>query len=130
MKKIIPSLKTSGWTTTPTQKLADALRFALTSEYEQSTVYSGKITSLSHIVNTYQTDKIELVEEMRSVLSRYFTDLFDKAEVDVSVDTNADINYNIYISVTVTEENTTLSLSAVAAVDNGLLKNTLEIINQ
>lgn len=126
----LPSLSGNGWITDPTIMLKTLLTNCLVSDYSQSNIYNGTITSFQYIVARFQHKENELVNELETHLKNYIQKFFIISNISVTVsDRVTDNLFDLYISVTVTHDNKTYSLATVAAVKDGLLSNVLEVLN-
>lgn len=82
MPKSIPSLSSIGWVKSTEEKGDFALSYFITSEYSQSVIYWGNITSLQYLVKEYGNDERTLQTEVSNALSKYLRRYFDD---DISV---------------------------------------------
>jgi len=98
----MPSLSEDGWVDSSI-KIADYLlsHFFL-SDYSQTYLYTGKISSLPWIIQHTQKNILDTVTLTQSTLNDYFKRYFDNVEVEVTEVPNAqDISYaqiSIYLS--------------------------------
>ena len=126
---VVPQLGGAGWISDPAQQLNTMMAYAITSNYSQSTIYKGKVTSIPYILAQYQNNQAELVSHLQSSLTEYFYPVFDSVTVDVSADLPDARRYNIYITIEVTKDSKVYNLAVTAPVDNGVLAKTLVEIN-
>lgn len=78
-----PALSEDSWVN-HSQKIADQL-FAtfFASDYSQSYIYHGKISSLAYILQQTQGDMTSAVSQVRQTLSDYFSRYFNNVVVEV-----------------------------------------------
>jgi hypothetical protein len=129
MSAVIPILGSEGWVTDPQHKLTCMLAHALVSDYSQTTIYAGKVTSLAYIIATHQTDQTEMADVMESTLREYYSRVFLVSDISVMYSDVIDQKYKLYISVSVIANGETYSLSVACDVDNGTLSHVLKIVN-
>jgi len=130
----VPTLSTLGWVDTIEEKGDYALSYFITSEYSQSVLYYGQISSLQWLVKQYSKDEITLENEIRVVLEglmrRYFG---DQTEVEVTVrETNPEENpghLTILFSCIVREGTRSVSLGRRVEFINGKLVKIAKINN-
>lgn len=76
MPTAIPTMSSIGWVSTIEEKGDRAVSYFLTSEYSQSVLYYGNISSLQWLVKTYGHDPIilerEVSEALDGLMARYF----------------------------------------------------------
>ena len=117
---VIPSLG-DGWVEDPVRKINLMFANALVSDYSQTTIYAGKVTSIPYIVATYQTNQATMASELEAALQLYFKNVFSIVDVQVTYDAPIGNKYNLYISINITENQKLFSLAASTAVDKGVL---------
>lgn len=126
---VIPSLSADGWIdkNNPKKMLDTMFAYTLSSNYSQSTVFKGSITSLNYLFASFQNNPPQLVIELEDAYTTYFKRVFDTADVQCAyiMSPNNSSTYTVTISVTVTLNNETFDLATTASVDNGVLKTTL-----
>lgn len=83
----IPSLSTAGWIASVGQKAEYVLGCFITSEFSQSTLFFGNITSLPHLIKEYGKDIDELTLKTKEQLTNIFSRYFDSnVTVNVKID--------------------------------------------
>ena len=82
-KSLFPSLDTDGWVNTSI-KVADYLfsHFFL-SDYSQTAVFNGKVSSFAWILQRHQSDIPQIMSVTQSTLSEYFSKQFSEVEVQI-----------------------------------------------
>lgn len=79
----LPLLSSIGTPATPEALLDYLLAHALASDYSQSTLFYGKVTSIAYIVATYGNRPVVLMDNMREALTRYLEPYFVSLDVTV-----------------------------------------------
>lgn len=129
-KILIPSLSGNGWLTDPQEQLGYMMASVLTSDYSQSTVYADEIVSLPWIVAQNQTHKSIVAEILYDGLVKMFSRVFDTVNCVISTDNGTDVLYELTIDLSVTKNAKGYSLLTAATIENGVLKNTIQNVNQ
>jgi hypothetical protein len=122
---VIPLLGNEGWVVDPSRQLNVMFAHSLVSDANQSVNYKGSITSLMHLIITYQQNPIEMCDAIEAMYIRYFKKVFDTVDVNADYTTNPNSSYQINLSIVVTKNGSSYSLAYTGSVDNGTLTNTL-----
>ena len=133
MSAVLPSLSSAGWVSDPSVLIPNLLAEAMVSDASQSTIYFGEITSIADLVQKYQTNPSEMANRLEGALIKYYSRYYSSgvnASVSVPLPIPTDGKYQINMSVIVTTNGKDYSVSMLANVENGILKNTLKIIDQ
>jgi hypothetical protein len=77
----LPILGSEGWVTDPNLIMTRALAHAYESDYSQSTVGRGNITSIQYVISLWPNNTIRLSAEMENMLKDYFSRWFTDVEV-------------------------------------------------
>lgn len=107
MAKIVPSLSGAGWLTGLTERADEIFANFMSSQYTQSTLYYGRVDSLSWILATYAGDTIRLRTELISRMTIMFEQHFDTATVLVTIttpDNDKPDTININMDITILHE--------------------------
>lgn len=132
MVRPVPTLTSTGWLT-DIAKRADALMsYYLTSEYSQTSIYKGKVTSLTYHVQQHNSNPEKLQSTVESDLRVYFERYFDS--VDLTVTTNLpnpdDPNrVNLQIDVVVYEGEYRYSLGQEIRSANGKVIEIIKLMH-
>ncbi len=132
MPVVLPALSEDGWVS-DAQKVADYLfsHFIL-SDYSQSYLYSGKISSLPYLLQQYGANPTDFNRQLKTTLEQYFSRYFSDVLVDAQVQddpSNPNIQ-NIYLYVSFTDAaGTTYSLGRMIASENTLIKKVVTLSN-
>jgi nucleotide-binding universal stress UspA family protein len=105
----VPSLSASGWVIEIAEKADKLMANFFASDYSQSNIYKGSITSLAYMVREWSKDTYTLSTNMERELFNYLSRYFEEVQVDVSVSEE-----------TVSGQGTVLSIELdVIVVENG-----------
>ncbi len=102
-----PSLSEDGWVTA-SNKVGDRL-FAnfFCSDYSQTYLYLGEVSSLAYLIQHHQGDMVGLLTATRNTLTKYFTRHFNNVVVEVTDSTTVEdpsrAAISIYVKYTDTE---------------------------
>ncbi len=78
-------------------KLDAVYAYFLASEYSQTNIYRGNISSLKYILKNHGTDTSGLTSEMTSVLDTYLKRFFTTVDVFVEVNTDNGVDVSIRV---------------------------------
>ncbi len=70
--KLVPTLSGRGWLRTSAEKADQILSWFYVSDYSQSELFLGNITSFAYLVQRYGSDKNMLVTHTNDTLEAYF----------------------------------------------------------
>ncbi len=84
MTVYVPTLSKAGWSKGLAERLDYILSDFFTSEYSQSYIFSGSISSLPYLMQRYQGDIPGLVAATRTTLEDYLGGYFESVIVDVT----------------------------------------------
>lgn len=136
MPKSIPTLTPKGWVNTIEEKADAALSYFLTSEYSQSVLYEGEISSLPYLIKEYNKDIQELESQTQEALARLMRRYFgeDAADTRVSVVETEEADDNpgavrIRFNCTVQEDGQEYTIARRVEFVDGALKEIQEINN-
>jgi len=85
MKKTLPTLDDTGWLQDPKLLAGKLFKYFKNSQYSQSTIYYGSITSFDKIVKEYYDNDDLLKEELESSLKTLYLRYYDKVDVEVTI---------------------------------------------
>lgn len=129
MKSSIPSLTLDGWIENKTLQMTKLWEYFLASEYSQSNIFFGDISSLKYILAT-SDPKYNLITNLESTLSKLYQRYFDKAIVDVGIDANTELNkYKVYITVTCNDGGKDYKLARELVYSNGKIEKFEELLD-
>ena len=84
-KHLYPDLSVDGWINEPLKVANKLLLDFFTSLHSQSNLFMNNINSYSQLMYMYGDRPQELADNTKSVLSKYFSDMFDSVEVVTSI---------------------------------------------
>lgn len=128
MSTVMPELGSGGWVTDPKAMLTLGFSHVIESDYSQSTIYQGKISSIAYIVAAHQNDPYQLKSEMEQLFDTYYGRYFNTVSTNVQV-INGDHPEGVYdlaIDIEVTQGTQTHKLSVAARLENSKLKNVIK----
>lgn len=121
MGQIVPvsALSLDGWVTSSASKADYLLSHFFLSEYSQTQLYKGNVTSLQYLIQKYQVNPNILERETQATLEGYFSRYFPNVQAEVVCEPNttnsSQINLKIYISIQ-DESGATLSVGRLVDV--------------
>jgi len=133
MGTMVPTLSSIGWIDTIEEKGDHVLSYFITSEYSQSVLYHGKISSLQWLVQRHGKNEVDLEREVNETLEGLMTRYFgDDTEVSVTVserDPEQPGKLTIHFQCIVREGSHSASLGRRVEFLNGKLANIATINN-
>lgn len=98
-KHLYPDLSVDGWINEPLKVANKLLLDFFTSLHSQSNLFMNNINSYSQLIYTYGDKPQELADNTRSVLSKYFSDMFDSVEVITEIIASDTVTKQITIAL-------------------------------
>jgi hypothetical protein len=86
MPTVVPSLSASGWLTEIAERADALMAYYVTSEYSQSYIYEGRVTSLTYHIQQHGMDPMRLESRVTNDLNAYFGRYFSRVELEVRTD--------------------------------------------
>jgi hypothetical protein len=133
MHKPVPSLSANGWLVELTERADALMAYYLTSEYSQSYIYHGAITSLTYHIQQHGQAPDRLEEHVHRDLSRYFRRYFDDVQLEVttSIPDHEDPNrLNLTINAIIIEKGQRYSLGREVRTLNNRVVTVFNLNNQ
>lgn len=128
--KLLPTLSDDGWVSDSRKKADYLLAHFFESDYSQTALYLGNVSSLSWVMQEGNNDMPKTVRLLRDTINDYLSRYFESVETEVSVnEANQPSSYvylNIYIGFTDSEgKEYTLSrlLETIDGKLNKVIKN-------
>lgn len=109
----MPSLSKDGWVTSPIRKADYLFSHLFLSEYSQSYLFSGSITSLPYILAMNETDPAGFSTELENSLNKYFSKYFDNVEITTDIIGSDSRNTEVALYLTFTSDGVQYNLSKV-----------------
>lgn len=126
------SLSTLGLIDNVSLKADRITAYFFVSDFSQTTLMVGKVTSLAAIIQKYGSDELSLRSTLETQLQALYGRYFDTATVNVSTDkpNPADPNrINLTVDVLVTENNVQYSLGREIQIQNGTVLKIIDLNN-
>lgn len=98
-KHLYPDLSVDGWINEPLKVANKLLLDFFTSLHSQSNLFMNNINSYSQLIYMYGDKPQELADNTRSVLSKYFSDMFDSVEVITEIIASDTVTKQITIAL-------------------------------
>lgn len=129
----VPSLSATGWLTEISERADALMAYYITSEWSQSFIYSGLITSLPYHIQQHGQDPNKLQSKVEHDLSNYLERYFDSVELSVRTDIPDDQNpnqINLRIEAVVVSEGVRYSLGREIKTENNRVVSIFKTNNQ
>lgn len=129
MANPVPTLSTAGWVTELSEKADRVMAYFFVSEFSQTALYPGGISSLPYLVATFGETPLKLIEQLQNTMSALLQRYFDQAHVTVDYDIpdpQSPSRYNVTVDATVVEGKYRYSVGKLIST---LDSKVLEIIN-
>lgn len=127
----IGTLGPDGWVTSPVKKFEYAIAHFFASEYSQTHLFKGYISSLPWIVQDTQGDMLRFCSAIESTLTSYLSTMFSNVVVEaaeVATDKQFIGEVRLYVQVT-DSDGTVLNLGKILRTENGLIREIVDIVN-
>lgn len=132
MSVVLPTLTLTGWVYDKNLLIKKVLEYFITSDYSESIIYYGKISSFKYLVKEYGHDKYLLRDNIKSTLENLYKRYFKEVNVDIDVKEDKNNELNIYLELLCYDENNvkyTLSqsfssnINILEAVDKKIIRS-------
>ena len=80
--QVLPTMSTDGWVDSPTVKADRLFAHFLVSEYSQTALYTGNVSSLAYLIQKNKEAPMSTANEIKTALNVYFSRYYDQVEVD------------------------------------------------
>lgn len=91
-----PSLDVDGWTKSSLHVADKMLSDFFLSEYSQTFAFAGTVKSFPWFIQQYESDPLQLISNLQSALSTYFTTQFNDVDVQMNYEKDDTQSINIY----------------------------------
>lgn len=129
----MPTLSYKGWVTNLAEVIDTALAHMFVSDYSQSNLHFGSITSFSWLVANYGTVPSTMANETEVALEKYLSKYADKVEVNVTYNypdnSTSGSEYNLFINLQVWKDGQQYGLSEQLEIIESKFKRIVEAIN-
>lgn len=116
----LPMLTTEGWVVDPKLQLNRIFAHIFLTDYSQSNIYAGKVTSLQYIIAEQGPNTNNIPEKLEKAISTILKRYFDNVEVFVKEKpstSSEDDKYNLTLEAIVYKENVSYDLKTGLVVD-------------
>ncbi len=121
-----PALDEGGWVTSDSKVGDYIFSHFFVSDYSQSQIYHGQISSLPWILQTYQNDIRQAIATVESTLRVYFERYFSNVVVEASqidsTENPGQVIMSIYVSYTDRDGKTVVLGKSLNVMDSKILK--------
>ena len=127
----IGTLGPDGWVTSPMKKFEYAIGHFFASDYSQTHLFKGYISSLPWVVQETQGNMLKFCSLLEKTLTSYLNTMFKNVVVEateVSTDTQFKGEAQLYVQVT-DYDGTDLNLGKILRTENGLIREIVDIVN-
>lgn len=132
MPKKVPSLSASGWLSEISEKADALMAYYITSEYSQSYVYAGAITSLIYHIQSSGRNMSALENAVTNGLGSYLRRYFETVDISVSTnrpDPNDPNRINLSVDCTIMDNGYKYSLGREIRTENNRVIKTFDTVN-
>jgi hypothetical protein len=123
MRSQLPTLTDDGILEDDRLKSVKLFEYFLVSEYSQSTIFFGDISSLKYLIAEYSDDYSTLTNEIQNTLTKLYNRYFDHSDVTCVLKNQDDQTnaFDLFIEIEITNDNKKFKLSkTVSVVDNAI----------
>ncbi|MBH14102.1 MAG: hypothetical protein CMF37_15400 [Leeuwenhoekiella sp.] len=130
-QKVLPTLTVDGFVKTVPQTCDYLLAYFFLSQYSQSNMYYGKISSLAYIIQEHGHDEQTMLLRIQSTLTTLFNRYFDSVEASASIDRDKDnaAQYEIITNLNVRRGNVSYSVGRQVSLINSVVQKIVELNN-
>lgn len=129
----VPTLSTDGWVTSPAPRLDYLFVYAFESDFLQSVIYNGKVTSVQWILAQNPKDMNAAAEALKTALITYFQRYYDSATVEVvasdTVPATSATKTTLTIYVSVILDGITYNAGKILSIVDGKMASFKDINN-
>ena len=128
----VATLTSKGWVADPESKADALLSYIFTSDYSQSNIFRGKITSVQYMIQQWGNSPAHLRNDMAKAIQSYLESNFDAAAVTITVidPTSADdARLTVRLDAVVTQNGLTYSLGRLVSFLNSKVVSIMNLNN-
>lgn len=129
----VPTLSTDGWVRSSAKRIDFLMVYFFVSDYLQTTLYRGKVSSFPWIMKEHPRDMSAAAEATRKQLNIYLSTYYDSVRIDVTVaDTDPTVSATkttMTIDATVTLNGETFSVAKLLSIVDGKLAEFSDLNN-
>lgn len=120
MISAIPTLTVDGFVTNKYIQMYKLFEYFLASDFSQSNLYHGEISSLKYILAVFPTERLQ--QEIENSLQKLYGSYFDKVTVQTWVDEQG-AKMNIYVDIHAVDNNKNYVLAKEVKATKGNIEN-------
>ena len=128
----VPTLSPDGWVTDGKLQGAYLMSHLLESDFSQSIIYKGKVTSLGYIFSQTPDDPDATLSALQTALKIYFGRYYSDVTVDITklvhTDNPSQVDFQLYIAYTDNAGNQR-TLSDIIETTNGKINDAITVNN-
>tara|TARA_A200000159_G_scaffold164811_1_gene196461 strand:+ start:758 stop:1159 length:402 start_codon:yes stop_codon:yes gene_type:complete len=130
-KKVLPTLTVDGFVHSVPQTCDYLLAYFFLSQYSQSNLYYGKISSLAYIIQENGHDEQTMLLRIQSTLTTLFNRYFDSVEVSANItrDEDNEAQYEIVTELIVRRGDISYNVGRQVSLINSVVQNIAELNN-
>jgi hypothetical protein len=129
----VPTIGTQDFITDSANKFAQLFTDFLVSDYNQTYLYPGEVTSAPYLVQQAGSDENAQVRIFQDALSKYFRRYYDDVSVTVTAsdlkDSTLQGGTNLAVVIQLTENLTQVTYGRMITTANNLITNVTNLIN-
>lgn len=128
----VPTLTSKGWVADAESKADALLSYYFTSQYSQSNLFAGNISSLQYMIQQWGNNPSALQNKLSQALQTYLGRYFDNAAVDVTVldpTSQQDARLTVRVDAMVTQNGENYSLGRLVSFLNSTIVSIMNINN-
>jgi hypothetical protein len=128
----VPTLTAKGWATDMETKADMLLSYYFTSQYSQSNLYRGGISSLQYQLQQWGNNPMSLQNYLQTAISTYLSKYFDSANVLITIvdpTSQQDQRMTVQVDARVTQNGVTASLGRLVYFLNATIVSIMNMNN-
>jgi hypothetical protein len=128
----VPTVTSKGWVTDAAGKADLLLSYAFTSQYSQTSLYPGQVTSLQFMVQQWGNSPMQIQNLMSQAFEIYFTRYYDRALVAITVidpTSLVDGRLTVQLNAEVTQDGVTYSVGRLVSFLNSTIVRIMNLNN-
>lgn len=128
----VPTLSEDAWVSDGKLQGSYLISHLLESDYSQTIIYKGKVSSLGYIFSQTPDDPDRTLSAMQNMLKTYFSRYYTDVTVDVKKTVHSDnpnqVDFQLYVAYT-DNNGIQQSLSDIIETTSGKINNTIQVNN-
>jgi len=98
-RKLLPTLSSDNWVDDSEKKADYLLAHFFESDYSQTSLYLGKISSLSWVIQEGNNDMPKTLSLLRTTINDYLSRYFNSVETEVSINNDNQPSSYVYLNL-------------------------------